>query len=177
MKIFDWKYIGITIVLLIVFILSHIFYNQVLYFTKCVLSLRNLNLYAGGVSTIFTILYKVKGRKIEFKKLMSIKEFSANIGDVISFIDNPIIIVGSLTLVKGLFFQITENIVFIPLQGIELTFIIIVTIYLLYSSILELWTTIYGTCMKDTVSLDTPHATLIIEVQNMTVPDPQNITE
>ena len=37
--------------------------------------------------------------------------------------------------------------------------------------------TIYGTCMKDIVALDTPHATPTIEVQNMTVPDPQNINE
>lgn len=177
MKIFDLKYTGIAIVLLIGFFLSHIFYDNVLYFTKCVLSVPNLNLYAGGVSTIFTILYKVKSRKIEFKKLMSIKEFSANIGDVISFIDNPIIIVGSLTLVKGLFFQITENVVFIPLQGIELTFIIIVTIYLLYSSILELWATIYGTCWKNIVSLATPHPTTSTEVQNMPVPEPQNNNE
>ena len=71
--------------------------------------------------------------------MLTIKEFSATIGDVISFVDNPIIIVGSLTLLKGLFFQLTEGKVFIQLVGVELTFIVIVTLYLLYSSLLELW--------------------------------------
>lgn len=104
---------------------------------------------------------------------MSIKEFSASIGDIISFIDNPILIVGSLTMVKGLFFQLTEDIQFIPLHGVELTFIIIVTIYLLYSSLLELWNNILGTCWKDNIASDTPRAA---EVTNMAVPEPP-ITE
>jgi len=177
MKIFDWKYTSIAVGLLIAFVLLHIFYTEVLYTTKCILSLPDLNLYAGGLATIFTILDKVKGRKIELKKIMTIKEFSATIGDVISFIDNPVIIVGSLTLVKGLFFQLTEDKIFIPLQGVELTFIIIVTLYLLYSSLLELWNTIRGTCWKDPISLDIPHPTPTTDIQNMTVPEPQNIIE
>ena len=170
MKVFDWKYIGIAFVLLIGFVLSHIFNNEVLSCTKCILSLPDLNLYAGGVATIFTILHKVKDRKIEWKKMLTIKEFSATIGDVISFVDNPIIIVGSLTLLKGLFFQLTEGKVFIQLVGVELTFIVIVTLYLLYSSLLELWNTVAGTCWKDSVSKDTPHAA---EVKDQVVPDPQ----
>lgn len=157
MKIFDWKYIGIAAGLILGFVLTHIFYPEVLHFTKYILNIPDLNLYAGGLATIFTILQKIKTRKIEFKKIMSIKEFSASIGDIISFIDNPILIVGSLTLVKGIFFQLTEKIQFIPLTGVELTFIIIVTLYLLYSSLLELWNNISGTCWKDKPVNDIPH--------------------
>ena len=169
MKIFDWKYFGIAAGLILGFALTHIFYAEVLCFTKSILNVPDLNLYAGGVATIFTILQKIKSRKIEFKKIMSIKEFSASIGDIISFIDNPILIIGSLTMVKGLFFQITEDIQFIPLKGVELTFIIIVTLYLLYSSLLELWNNISGTCWKDKVISDTPHK---VETPNETVPEP-----
>lgn len=169
MKIFDWKYTGIAAGLILGFILSHIFYSEILFSIKCILNLPDLNLYAGGVATIFTILQKIKSRKIAFKKMMSIKEFSASIGDIISFIDNPILIVGSLTMVKGLFFQLTEDKEFIPLKGVELTFIIIVTLYLLYSSLLELWNNISGTCWQDKPVSDSPHK---LEVKDGKIPEP-----
>jgi hypothetical protein len=177
MKKIDWKYTSFAAFSLLALFLLHKNYDDVLYITKCILSFPFLNLYAGSVATIFTLLDKIKSRKIELKKMMTIKEFSGTIGDVISFIDNPIIIVGSLTLMKGLFFQVTENKEFMPLDGVELTFIIIVTLYLLYSSLLELWNTIAGTCLKNPISTDTPHPSLSSDVQELPIPEPHSSNE
>jgi hypothetical protein len=176
LKKFDWKYSSIAIILIIGFVLSHIFYNHILYYIKCFFYIPELNVYAGAIAIIFTILHKIKGRKINFDADMSFKDFRASIGDIISFVDNPIILVGSFALAKGLYLQYFDNTIYFPfLKGYELTFILLVTLYLLFISLMELWKNIKETCFDKPIESQRPLATPEIEITNRVVPRPEEL--
>jgi len=70
---------------------------------------------------------------------MSFNEFKIPVENLLSFVSNPITIVCSLALAKGIYFQLAEGVQYFPfLNGVEITFVAIVTAYLLFISILEL---------------------------------------
>lgn len=76
---------------------------------------------------------------MSFSGNMSFKSFHANVSDIISFVDNPIILVGALGLSEGLFLHYVENVRYFPyLEEFEITLILFVTLYLLYISVFEL---------------------------------------
>jgi hypothetical protein len=168
------KYFAWSILLLGTFVLSHLYYHQVICGIRFVITLPYLNLYAGGVSIIFTVLSKIKLGKISFHGKMSFEDFRASLSDVISFIDNPIIIVGSLGLAKGLFLYYFDSVPFFPfLKNYEITLVLIVTLYLLYTSTVELWSNILKTLFSDIIPREKPQATPREQIQNREVPEPE----
>lgn len=174
LKNFDLKYFALALALIGVFVLTHIYYNRVLNCLKCVLEFPYLNLYAGGLATIFTVLQKIKTRKISFKANMSFKDFQESMSDIISFIDNPVITICSLALAKGLFLQQTEGIIYYPFfNKLEITFIFLVTLYLLYSSLMEIWRNIKETCWSEPIVLENPQASLETETKDKAIPNPE----
>ena len=85
------------------------------------------------------ITHTLKYRNFAFSHSMSFTQFKKSFEFVTSFIGNPITLVSSVALAKGLFFHWTDKEAFFPLfQNLELVFIAIVTSYLLVTSVLEL---------------------------------------
>lgn len=136
----DWKYIGLTAILIIGSVFSYIYSVQILAGIKAFFGFRYLNIFAGTLATIITLVHKIKTRKFTFSATMSFNEFRIPVEDILSFVGAPITIVGSLSLAKGLYLQATTNIkyfVFID-NKIELTFIGLVVAYLFFISAMEL---------------------------------------
>lgn len=175
MRKFDWKYFMFAIILITGFILFRLNYIAVMNSIQWFLSLPNLSLYFGSIATIFTLLGKFKSGKIAFNSRISFVDFRASISDIVSFVDNPIVIVGSLGLAKGLFLYYLGNVKYFPfLNSYEIILVLLVTLYLLYISLLELWNNIIKTFSKDIISKDIPHATLQGEVKGKEVPKPEH---
>ncbi len=158
------------------FVLTHVFNDILMTFTKFILTLPNLNLYAGGVSFVFTILIKYKKREINFTTNMSFKDFRTSFGDIISFIDNPIVIVGALGLAKGLFLHYIEGENFFPyLSKYEIALLLLVTFYLLYVSLIELYLNIIDTWWTVSPSPNIPMADTDLSTKNRDVPKPEQL--
>lgn len=146
----NWKYLILSFFFFIILLTSPLYYHSFLILLKEIFEFQYLNLYAGGISLIFTVLQKIKTKKIVFSYNMSFSDFRSSVGDIISIIDTPITIVCCLTLARGLFFQELEGVVFFPyLKGYELIFVLLVVLYLLYVSMSELWKNIKDTCFDN----------------------------
>ncbi len=176
MKKLDWKYILASISLFVGFIFASLFKVELMNNIKMILTYPFLNLYAGAISTIFTILEKYKSKKISFHSKMTFGDFKTSVSELISFIDNPIILVGSLGLTKGLFLYYSENTNYFPfLNSTEILLVVLVTIYLLYTSLSELWTNIIRTYLKQTISNEIPVATNQEDLKNKEIPKPKAV--
>jgi len=139
-KNLDWKYIGLTMSLLIASYLSFMFSAQVLAGIRTFFEFPFLNILAGTMATVITLVHKFKTRKFTFSATMSFSEFRVPVEDILSFVGGPITIVGSLSLAKGLYLQTTTStnyFLFIN-NSVELTFIGLVAAYLFFISIMEL---------------------------------------
>lgn len=171
----DLKYFAFSIGLLIAFYYTNKTYSQLLLIIKSIITYPKLGLYAAAVSTIFTILPKIKTHTFSFSSKMSFKEFRASINDIISFIDNPIVLVGTLAILKGIFIYYTENNRFFPLfNQYEITLILLVSLYLLVTSLLELWKNIIDTWCKYVTNSGDPMADTSKDTKNRDVPPPIN---
>ena len=80
---------------------------------------------------------------------MSFNEFRIPLEDILSFIGNPVTLVCSMSLAKGLFLQTSERIMYFPFfQSVELGFIALVTSYLFFISMMELIRNVRETITK-----------------------------
>lgn len=158
-KKLDWKYIGIAALLFTGAITSYVFRSQILSGIKNIFEIENLNYLVGGVATIFMLTHKIKMRKFKFSASMSFNEFRTPVEDILSFIGNPITIVCSISLAKGIFLQTANSIQYFPFfQSLELTFIGLVTAYLIFISVMELLNNIKETILNGTSKTEQPTA-------------------
>lgn len=153
----DWKYIGVVILLFSVSVTSYVFHTDIIISLKNFFEIKNLNYFVGVIATIFMLTHKIKMRKIKFSASMSFNEFRTPVEDILSFIGNPITLVCSISLAKGLFFQIADDIQYFPFfQSLELTFIFIVTAYLIFISLMELLNNIKETLLNGVSKTEEP---------------------
>lgn len=158
-KQLDWKYIGLATVLITGTIISYVLRSQILFGLKYFFELENLNYFAGGFSIIFMLTHKIKMRKFKFSASMSFNEFRIPVEDILSFIGNPITLVCSFSLAKGIFLQTADSIQYFPFfQSLELTFIGLVTAYLIFISVMELLNNIKETILNGTSKTEQPTA-------------------
>lgn len=171
---FDWKY-GLLAAFLFTCSAAAYFYNrEMLLYTKMLFELDGLNFFAGALATVFTLTYKIKTRTFRFSPSMSFNEFRIPVEDILSFFGNPVTLVCSLSLAKGLFLQTSENTMYFPFfQSVELSFIGLVTSYLSFLSIMELQRNIRETLTKKTVGKSEVIAIPESEVTQV-VPTPLN---
>ncbi len=158
-KQLDWKYIGLAFLLLAGEIISYNFRSEILIGLKHFFEIENLNYFAGGVATVFMLTNKIKTRKFKFSASMSFNEFRIPVEDILSFIGNPITLVCSISLARGLFLQTTGSVQYFPFfQSLELTFIGLVTAYLIFISVMELLNNIKETAMNGNSKTEQPTA-------------------
>jgi hypothetical protein len=140
-KKLDWKYIGIAIGLIVLSYLSFTYRILIIFRIRTIFEFKYLNLCIGTISTIITVLSKIKNRNLIFKTEMSFNEFRVPFEEVISFVGSTVSIVGSLSLAKAIYFQVVlGKKMFLSIDNsIDLSFIALVAIYLLYTSIMELY--------------------------------------
>lgn len=170
-KKIDIKYILITIGLILSFVLSYCYKQEIITIINIFFSWAYLNIVAGSVAAGVTIGHKLKHRKISFKSSMSFSEFNTPFSELFSFILNPVTLVCSLSIAKFLFFHIiNSDTTFNNFSGTELTFIAVVTAYLLFSSINELFRDIKEIWYQITIVIETPKA---IENDNSEIPNPE----
>ncbi|MCU0422805.1 MAG: hypothetical protein MUC81_08350 [Bacteroidia bacterium] len=158
-KQLDWKYVGLAALLFAGAINSYVFRSQILIGLKNFFETENLNYFAGGIATIFMLTHKIKMRKFKFSASMSFNEFRIPVEDILSFIGNPITLVCSISLAKGLFLQTADSVQYFPFfQSLELTFIGLVTAYLIFISVMELLNNIKETILNGTSKTEQPTA-------------------
>lgn len=139
----DWKYLLISLLLLLTSAIVYIFREECLNMVQWFFDIEDLNIFAGGVATIFTLTQKIKTRKLNFRKSMSFSEFRVPLEDGFSFIGNPITLVCAISLAKGALLYSEKY--FPEFTPIEVTFIGLVAAYLLFISIMELLSNIKET--------------------------------
>lgn len=172
-KNIDWKYTVLIIVLVLLGFFGHLFRTEILEGLKAFFELKELTLFAGGLAIIFTITHKLKTKKIRFNSSMSFNEFRRPFEEVLSFLSNPVTIVCSISLAKGLFLQTTNGVKYFPLFGtMELTFVGLVTAYLLYISVMELIRNMKETMLQVSISEKKARAIPENEVKEK-VPEPK----
>lgn len=155
----DWRYIGVAALLFTVAITSYVCRSEILTSLKTFFEIENLNYFAGGIATIFMLTHKIKMRKFKFSASMSFNEFRIPVEDILSFIGNPITLVCSISLAKGLFLQTADNVQYFPFfQSLELTFIGLVTAYLIFISLMELLNNIKETVINGVSKTEQPTA-------------------
>lgn len=138
-KNWDWKWISLALSFCAAAYLAYRFQWYIFQAFRSFFEFPQLNLCAGGLSVILTTVHKIKMRKLSFTTGMSFSEFRIPVQGVLSFISNPITLVGSLSLAKGLFLQFYEHQQFFPFFDTgELGFVAVVTAYLLFISFMEL---------------------------------------
>lgn len=94
---------------------------------------------AGIVSFAATISVRIKYKGLTMKESMSFSQFKIPSEEIWSFVSNPISLVCSLSLAKGLFLQFrNKQVVFVSFSTLELTFIGLVVAYLLFDSTMDL---------------------------------------
>jgi len=153
----DWKYSFLVLALVVGFIFSKEYDQEILGYIKSFFEHPSLILYIGAGTIIIGLAHKIKYRKIVFKSTMTFNDFNAPITEIFALILYPLTLVGSLTFAKGLFFQCIYGITYFPLfSGIDLWFIGGITSYLLYMSIMELYKNIVETFTKLIVKPVTP---------------------
>jgi uncharacterized membrane protein len=157
LKRIDIKYIILFIVLCVGFFVSYCNRSNLLESLTLFFEFKYLNILAGALSAIVVIVHKIKYRKLNFKPSMTFFEFNAPFSETIFFALNPIAIVCSLSLAKALFLQcFKQSVYFNFFSATELTFIGIVTAYLLYSSLMELYGNLKEIVLKDSAKSETP---------------------
>jgi hypothetical protein len=150
---FDWKYALLATFLFSSSVLAYLYNAQILLAIKGFFDIEGLNFFAGLIATVFTLTYKIKTRSLKFSPSMSFNEFRIPVEDILSFIGNPVTLVCSISLAKGLFLQTSENTQYFPFfQSVELGFIALVTSYLFFLSIMELLKNIRETLRKKAFS-------------------------
>lgn len=170
-KNLDWKYIGLALLLALSVILIFMFNGQILVFFKSIFSFKYLNHIAGGTAAIFTILHKIKTKNLKLNPNMSFNEFRVPVEDILSFVGNPVTLVCSISLAKGIFLQYFYDNKYFPFfESIELTFIGLVTAYLFYISLMELITNVKEAFTKNII--DTPKPSVVPQNPNIKVPEP-----
>jgi hypothetical protein len=145
----DWKYALLAIFLFTCSGLAYFYNAEILAGIKIFFETKGLNYFAGAIATAFTLTYKVKTRTFRFSSSMSFNEFRVPLEDILSFVGNPVTLVCSISLAKGLFLQTSENTMYFPFfQSVELGFIALVTSYLFFISMMELVRNIRETVTK-----------------------------
>jgi hypothetical protein len=153
LKDFDWKYFLLTIFLFGCSGSAYFFSANILQMLKGFFEIKDLNIFAGAIATIFTLTYKIKTRSFRFSPSMSFSEFRVPVEDILSFIGNPVTLVCAISLAKGLFLQTSEDIKYFPFfQTLELSFIAVVTSYLFFLSVMELLKNVNETLFKKSAS-------------------------
>lgn len=138
-KNWDWKWISLAVLICAAAFLAFHFQGFIFQAIKSFFEFPQLNLCAGSLSFILTTVHKIKTRKLDLNVGMSFSEFRIPVQGILSFISNPITLVGSLSLAKGLFLQIYDHQQFFPFfDAGELGFVAVVTAYLLFISFMEL---------------------------------------
>ena len=169
---FDWKYAFLAVFLFTCSCLAYFYNAEVLTGIKICFETKGLNYFAGAIATAFTLTYKIKTRTFKFSGSMSFNEFRVPIEDILSFIGNPVTLVCSISLAKGLFLQTSENAMYFPFfQSVELGFIALVTSYLFFISIMELLRNIRETVTKKSSAKSEVTAIPASEV-NQPIPNP-----
>jgi len=172
-KQFDWKYIGLAALLSAGSITSYVFRGEILIGLQNFLEIENLNYFAGGIATIFMLTHKIKTRKFKFSASMSFNEFRIPVEDILSFIGNPITLVCSISLAKGIFLQTANSVQYFPFfQSLELSFIGLVTAYLIFISVMELLINIKETVLVGSSKAEQPTAIPEGEI-NIKAPKPE----
>ena len=127
------------VALLCISCLSYHYWSEIKRAITIMFNLEWLEYLLVGLSAIITILHKTKFRKLKFSENMSFAQFKVPLEEILSFVSNPITLVCSYSLARGLFLQCTGQEVHFPhFTGIQIAFVTIVIGYLLYSSLWEL---------------------------------------
>jgi len=171
-KKLDWKYIGLVIFFFALLISTKVYSDLIMKNIKSFFEIEYLNLFAGGISTVFMFTHKIKTQKLKFNSTMSFHEFRIPFEDILSFIGNPITLICSISLAKGLFMQTSEDIQYFPFfQSIELSFIGAVTAYLIYISVMELVVNIKETILLNNTKAVHPKASNKVD-NDKVIPNP-----
>lgn len=103
---------------------------------------------------------------------MSFNEFRIPVEDILSFVGNPITLVCSVSLAKGLFLQTTHDINYFPFfQSLELNFIGLVTVYLFFVAIMDLRKVFVETFINGDSKTEDPIPIPESEIANKKIPD------
>ncbi|TWI85868.1 hypothetical protein IQ13_1037 [Lacibacter cauensis] len=137
-KKIDIKYTLYFIGLIACVLLAIMYNKQLLKGVELFLSSEWTQIVAGILSFAAAILSKIKYKQLAFSRPMTFSQFKVPVEEVWSFISNPLTLVCSLSLAKGLFLQL-RNIkkVFVDFSNLEITFIGIVVLYLLFDGITD----------------------------------------
>ena len=147
---YDWKFASLSVLWITVLFLSFYFKKEIITYSKAVLTYPYLLHFAGIVSSVFMIVSKMKQGEININADMSFNEFKIPMEQVLSLLGNPVTLVGSLSLAKGILLQMSGEKTFFPfMQKWELVFITMVTAYLLFVSVMELIMNIKNVFIKD----------------------------
>lgn len=153
----DIKYIIFLIAVGLAAFVSYCFKEQILILLSNFFGWKHLNFVAGGFASVVTIVHKIKHRKLNFKKTMTFSEFNTPFSELFSFALNPVTLVCALSLAKALFLQFFNNFGFFNyFSAVELTFVGIVTSYLLYTSLIELFNDLSEIIIKSSIQYETP---------------------
>lgn len=137
-KRFDIKYFFYFIGIVVSVLLAISYKNILLSGVESFISSYWTQVLAGIFSFSAAILAKIKYKQLSFSKPMTFSQFRVPIEEVWSFVSNPITLVCSLSLAKGLFLQIqNKKTVFNGFTDLELSFIGIVVAYLLFDGIID----------------------------------------
>lgn len=162
MKDLDWKYIGIMLFLGLLVFLSVSFKDNLFTFFSWLFNHDKLILIIGTISAVIDITHTIKYKNFAFSHNMSFTQFKNSFEFLSSFIGNPITLVSSFALAKGLFLHWTGQEKYFPsFHNLELIFIATVTVYLLVVSSLELkkhfWEILKTPLSDDLIPTDNPN--------------------
>jgi hypothetical protein len=154
----DFKYASLLVILLAISCWSYCYWPEIKQGITCMFTKEWIPYLLAGVSATITILHKIKLRKLTFSENMSFETFKIPFEDVFSFISNPVTLVCSYSLARGLFLQCTGQEIYFPrLSGTEIGFITIVIGYLLFLSLWQLIRSFWQLILKQPESV-TPQA-------------------
>jgi hypothetical protein len=138
LKKIDIKYLFYFIGLIVCVLLAIMYDKALLSGVESFLSSKWTQIMAGIFSFSAAILSKIKHKQLSFSKPMTFSQFKGPIEEIWSFVSNPITLVCSLSLAKGLFLQLrNKEIVFVGFTNLELYFIGTVVVYLLFDGITD----------------------------------------
>lgn len=136
LKKIDRKWVIILASSFIVSFVAFIVKNQIFNIISFVLQIPNLNFILGFIVSVINIIHKIKFKKITFSKSMTFSQFREPFDNITSFISNPITIVCSFSLFKGVYLQQIKNIIYYPkFDGLEIGFLWVIASYLLFNAI------------------------------------------
>lgn len=158
MKQFDLKYISIMIVIASLVFISKFMSQHILTGVLSVLEFEYSLFILGSIAVVVELAHNLKFKTdLALTQNMSFNQFKNKFEYVFSIIANPLTIVSSFALAKGLVFSYTDKYDYFPyFNNIELSFIGIVTMYLMVVSILELWSNFVEVVRKEKTVIITP---------------------